>query len=158
MFYTLVSKISLIPKGPNYFLIIFAFGSLAYILLSYYVNTFDLPNYIEKYKNYLYIIMILDLFIAYFLSNDSSEKYSEEDKKNIEQKIENLKNIEEQKKIYNSQIEELQKQKKYQLELQKQKSIQNFDEEESVAKSNQSPFKTIEEAEEDDKKEQQELE
>lgn len=170
MFYTLASKISLIPPGSNHFLIVFILGSLAYIALNYYLYSGQAPAFLDSYKFYAYVLMAIDLAIAYFLSkgnysveDEEEGGYSKEDKRNIDQGLQMLRKTKQgQVDAYNERAMQLEQEKliqaQYQLQLQKQKQQQEEYEEQSVTKSQQSPFKTIEENEEDDRREKEEKE
>lgn len=169
MFYTLASKIPLIPSGKNHFLIVFVLGSLAYIALNYYLYSGQAPEFVDKFKTYVYYLMAVDLAIAYFLSkgtnnceSDEEEKggYTPEQKAQIEQDLQMLrKSKQSQIDVYTQRAQQMEQEQLVQEQLSRAHHQKNkhkeSSEEESVAKSNQSPFKTIDEVEEDDRREKE---
>lgn len=165
MFYTLSSKIPLIPSGKNHFLIVFIVGSLAYIVLNYYLYSENAPAFVDSYKSYVYFLMILDLAIAYFLSkgthnaeDEQIDGYTKEQKKQIEDDLMALRNSKRnQANIYTQRAMQLNQEKINQSQFEaKNKQCQNNnnddDNESDEVGSNKSPFKTIDEVEEDDRK------
>jgi hypothetical protein len=169
MFYTLTSKIPLIPSGKNHFLIVFVLGSLAYIALNYYLYSGQAPEFVNKLKTYVYYLMAVDLAIAYFLSkgtnnceSEEEEKggYTPEQKEQIEQDLQMLRKSNKSKiDAYTQRAQQMEEEQLVQEQLARTQHQKNkhkeLSEEESVAKSNQSPFKTIDEVEEDDKREKE---
>lgn len=162
MFYTIASKIPFISGGKNGFLTIFILGSLAYVILHYYLWSSPQLDIVDKMKSYMYYLIFIDLAIAYFLSrgyvsNDEQEEggYSNEEKKEIEDSIMELKKSRQvdadtyRNRMLQMQQEQLaQAQYEQQLQQQQLQQIQkDADEANSNAGSHQSPFKTIDEVE-----------
>ena len=169
MFYTLTSKIPLIPAGKNHFLMIFIIGSIAYVLLHYYLSTNQTIEIVDKFKGYLYYLMAIDLAIAFFLSKgtaecddiESSKGYTKDEKKQIEQDLQTLRRTQKGKMdVYTQRAVQMQQEQQAQAlyHAQQQAKQRDDDDEKSATKSNQSPFKTIDEAEEDDRREKEEKE
>lgn len=110
MFYTLISKIPLISgdRTNKKFFKIFIFGSIAYILLHYYLHSGKNNEIMEKIKAYLYYAMVVDLMMAYYLSRPSIE---DDESDNIrdgysdDQTMEIGRDIEELKKMQMAQTE-----------------------------------------------------
>lgn len=176
MFYTLASKIPLIPAGKNHFLIVFVIGSLAYIVLSYYLYSGNAPAFVDSYKTYMYFLMALDLAIAYFLSkgthnaeSDETDGYTKQQKKQIEDDLAMLRNSKQnQIDVYTQRAAQLNQEKVNQAQFQAQQrqskrqqaenEEEDDDDKQSDVGSNRSPFKTIDEVEEDDRREREEKE
>jgi hypothetical protein len=178
MFYTITSKIPFISEKNN-LLLIFIIGSIAYILLHYYLWSSQQLLIVNKLRPYLYYILLIDLSIAYYLLKSnikaSNKEFTKDEKLEAENDLLELqKSRNENKQICqdnNCQIiqEDQEKQQnqnqlehfKYiqqqrQLELQKQSQLQKQEIENQQSSnlhqnddkeimSNQSPFKTIDE-------------
>lgn len=162
MFYTLASRIPLISTNKSKkFLLIFVVGSIAYILLHYYLYSGERFELLDKLKNYLYYVMALDLGVAYFLSKFSSsddeksnerasQEYSKEDREEIERNLYELRKMQ-------SNHAELQRQKMLQMQYEQQQAQIKHEQADTKSnkedKSQESPFMTREEVEESEKKE-----
>jgi len=142
VFYTAASRLPLITGGTDdyKFIKIFAIGSLSYVALHYSLHVMREIEFINKYKNYLYIIMFVDLAFSFILMRFlSSEKKS--NKSEINKKTEHLidsdssdeneesedESLERQKRELRMKIEKMQrenmKNKKSETELFKKKSV-----------------------------------
>ena len=173
MFYIIASKIPYVSTmKSNQLLIIFILGSIAYILLHYYLYSRENIEFVENIKGYIYYIMTIDLAVAYFLSimfkvdtdeDEENRGYSKEQRKEIEKNLQELKNS----KVNNT---DMYKQKLLELQLEQQKrnkdnilinentntnnrkNIQvESTESNEEKKSQQSPFMSREEADESEK-------
>ena len=88
MLYTLVSNLLFKNAVPTRMtgMKIFIIGSVLYVLLSYYLNTQTFSiKYIESYKKYLMILMVVDLFIQNKLMKMTNidEESDDEDSESI---------------------------------------------------------------------------
>lgn len=112
MFYTLASRIPLISGDiiSKRFFKIFLFGSIAYILLHYYLYSEKRFEVLDKLKSYLYYVMALDLGMAYYLTKwstpqiDEDKKqtdnlYTHEQRAEIDRNLRELKNMQENNNI-----------------------------------------------------------
>ena len=161
MFYTLASRIPLISTSKSKkFLLIFVVGSIAYVLLHYYLYSGERFDLLNKLRDYLYYIMALDLGVAYFLSKFSTD--SEEDEREHrggditrEEREEIERNLQELKRMQPNPAE-IQRQKMLQMQYEQQQAKEREQKEtksNKEEKSQESPFMTREEVEESDKKE-----
>jgi hypothetical protein len=153
MFFTLASRIPLISgdKSSKKFFKIFIIGSIAYILLHYYLYSGERFAFLEKIKSYLYYVMVIDLIVAYFLSKSSSSEEENEDRQDDPKGG----YTDNQRTEIEKNIQELRKMQMLQADNYRQKAIeqQRVDNEDTKSGSSQkSPFMTRDEVEESDKK------
>lgn len=134
MFYTIASKIPIL-SGKNNFLTVFLLGSLAYVLLHYYLWANQQIDIVEKAKVYLYYVIFVDLAIAYFLSRggpddtDEEKPYTTKEKKEVENDLLDLKKSRQtDSETYKQKMLQLQQeqyaQQQYQIELARQQLAQ----------------------------------
>ena len=109
MFYTLISK--LVSRESLSLFKVFLFGSILYILLHYYLYSFNTITFLDQYKSYLYYVVLLDLGVSYYMiksSKHSSHKSSNEDseKKYSKEKTDEInKTLDELRKLQAEQLE-----------------------------------------------------
>jgi hypothetical protein len=121
MFYTIVSRIPFIlnDKSNSKLLKIFILGSVLYILLHYWLNRNSRGSLIDKYKGYLYYIMMVDFTVSYFLLKLSkpiveTNEEEEEEENSIKQKqlllnqMQQYKQMEEMQKLQQLQAQQSQ--------------------------------------------------
>ena len=155
MFYTLVSKIPLISgdRSNKKFFKIFIFGSIAYILLHYYLHSGEKFPLLEKLKSYLYYIMAVDLALAYYLSRSSALPDDDDEKRDDvrggysdNQRAEIEKGMQELRKMQMAQAENNRQRMLEQQYLEKQQSeVENKNEDAKSGSSQKSPFMTRDE-------------
>jgi hypothetical protein len=167
MFYTLASRIPLISnsKSDGKFLKIFIIGSLAYILLHYYLYSGERWFLFEKLKTYLYYVMTIDLAIAYFLSkwNTPQEDDSDDEEKQNEdsysrnQRLEIERNLQELRRMQSMPAEHHRQKvlpeypdSRNRVSQEKKEDVDN-----SGTSSQKSPFMTREEVEKEEKEEKE---
>jgi hypothetical protein len=84
MFYTVVSRLPFIANDNSgtKFLKIFIFGSVLYVLVSYYIHSESRGEIFEKLKQWYYHVLGVDLVVAglltYFMSPSSSSSDDED--------------------------------------------------------------------------------
>lgn len=174
MFYTLASKAPMINNNKSHkFLMIFIAGSLAYVLLNYYLYSGERFELLNKLKQYFFYVMALDLAIAYFLSkfsgssssNESEGKYTNDEREEIERNLQEIKRmqmnpaeLQKQKMMQQYEQHQYEQQKllhQYQQKEQLRQQQEN-EQEKSEKGSQQSPFMTREEIKESEKNEKKE--
>ena len=151
MFYTIISRLPVITqdKSDKKFFKIFLTGSIIYILLHHYLYSMNKITFLDQFKGYLYYAMIVDLFVAYFLTknlNDSENNDNEEsDQKNSQQDNsqhgvlnQNNYTLAQQHAIMRNLEEERRLQNQIQKQQQKQYNTQSS--EQSNQSSQKSPF------------------
>lgn len=128
MFYTLVSR-TIITKinTPRDYLYIFLIGSVAYVIIHWYLHMEKREGIVEKAREYLYYLMVFDAIVAYALmmlyptkdaekdndvdeSNDKENKdepYTADQKKVIMQKMQEARRLEQlrQKHLAETQVQ-----------------------------------------------------
>jgi len=156
MFYTLVSKIPLISgdRSNKKFFKIFIFGSIAYILLHYYLYSGEKFAFLEKLKSYLYYVMAVDLALAYYLSKSSITPDEDDEEKrdcvrgeySDNQRVEIEKGMQELRKMQMAQTENNRQKMLEQQYLEKQQlEMENKNEDTKSGSSQKSPFMTRDE-------------
>jgi len=96
MFYTLLSKVNAIKESKYGFLITFFIGSVIYLCIHHYLHTYNKIDLLDKYKTYLYFVMLADLGLAYYLLEQHNKKklnnkYTNEQREEIENDYQQLK-------------------------------------------------------------------
>lgn len=163
MFYTIVSKTPLVPSndfGTKFFRV-FLLGSIAYILLNYFVYSSDKGFVFDKVKDYFYYLVALDLVIAYiicrWLSNyidedeivDDNQTVDREQYKQQKQDIDNIdNNVQELRRMM--EHKNMMRQRMMTANPQVQQELDNRNDNQNGTASQQSPFMTKEEAAEEE--------
>lgn len=158
MFYTLVSRIPMISNfKTNKFLIVFILGSLAYIVLHYYLFSGKNYDIVDTIRGYIYYVITIDLIIAWFLTrmttdnscdDDEPDNYTQEQRQEIENNLQQLRQAQQTPaEVYKQRLMQLQ------MEQQNKQTKQNSNDNENS--SQQSPFMTRNEVEESERNERQ---
>ncbi len=102
MFYSIAAKTSIISGKKKSLLKIFIFGSVAYVLLHYFMFDKSVGEFVDKIKSYIYYLMAIDFIVALgiykWFSNAEVEekpqtKYTNEEKEEIQRDLEKLRSM-----------------------------------------------------------------
>jgi hypothetical protein len=107
MFFSLASKLPFITSdnSDKKLLKVFVLGAVFYVMLHYYLFSGKRMEILDKFKNYIYYVMPIDLALAYFLCKTSivEDKTKENNEENgdmsHEQQAEVMKNIEDMRRM-----------------------------------------------------------
>ena len=149
MIYTLISKIPFVAKMKSFkFFVIFVLGSIAYLVLHYYLHSSENLGFIDNFKGYFYYLLGVDFMVALTLSRMTSEDeyfedgegYTKDQRDKIEKKLLEL------QEIQNKSPAEAYKQKLQQLQSNRESEKSKEEE------SQKSPFVTITDAKKTEQK------
>jgi hypothetical protein len=153
MFYTIASRLSIIggDKTIKNFFKVFIVGSMLYVYTHYYLFSAERMLFLEKIKQYIYYVLILDLLITYFLMkwNTSTDEYDEKEyTKSTESSLQINADLQELKRMA-----QLEANKTQMLQNQQYETYNSNNKDDTISK--QSPFMTRDEIKSNELKEKE---